>query len=126
MLETKISSSLVCTLQVLIQEIFLSKKSLSFNACSERPPRGAHLFVLVSHLVNNMLAFCVVLGFHLSFSLINDQPETGILTWNIREAVSGKTWQLVGLLSTHFYACIFQNGVNLKKQQLYMSSSCDC
>ncbi len=29
-------------------------------------------------------------GFHLSFSLINDEPETGILNWNIQEAIASK------------------------------------
>ena len=38
--------------------------------------------------MNNVWYFIFFSGFHLSFSLINDEPETGILNWNIQEAIA--------------------------------------
>ena len=46
--------------------------------------------VVVTVLLLLLLLLLFFTGFHLSFSLINDEPETGILTWNIKEAVSSK------------------------------------
>ncbi|XP_028400312.1 GPI transamidase component PIG-S-like [Dendronephthya gigantea] len=59
-----------------------------------------------------------VTGFHLSFSLINDEPETGILNWNIKETIAEILQPFINKISYFDVSVDSQilhySGVNLK------------
>ncbi|XP_046839905.1 GPI transamidase component PIG-S-like [Xenia sp. Carnegie-2017] len=61
------------------RNIFLPRAIMKLQVLKESQPRTK---------IDEIRAFKSVTGYQLSFNLINDEPETGIVKWNIEQAIS--------------------------------------